>query len=58
MNATNQPIEIKQPTDQSGEITTTFNLQNNLTLEVLPNDALVTGIYEATVTWTLEDVPR
>ncbi|HBM4072749.1 TPA: LapB repeat-containing protein [Listeria innocua] len=58
LNATNQPIEIKQPTDQSGEITTTFNLQNNLTLEVLPNDALVTGIYEATVTWTLEDVPR
>ncbi|ECJ9436496.1 hypothetical protein FQO61_04020 [Listeria innocua] len=58
LNATNQPIETKQPTDQSGEITTTFNLQNNLTLEVLPNDALVTGIYEATVTWTLEDVPR
>ncbi|MBC2107778.1 LapB repeat-containing protein [Listeria innocua] len=58
LNATNQPIETKQSTDQSGEITTTFNLQNNLTLEVLPNDALVTGIYEATVTWTLEDVPR
>ncbi|EAF5666582.1 LapB repeat-containing protein [Listeria innocua] len=58
LNATNQPIETKQPTDQSGEITTTFNLQNNLTLEVLPNDALVTGIYEATITWTLEDVPR
>ncbi|HBM3605565.1 TPA: LapB repeat-containing protein [Listeria innocua] len=58
LNTTNQPLETKQSTDQPGEITTTFNLQNNLTLEVLPNDALVTGIYEATVTWTLEDVPR
>ncbi|MBC1378728.1 LapB repeat-containing protein [Listeria innocua] len=58
LNTTNQPLETKQPTDRSGEITTTFNLQNNLTLEVLPNDALVTGIYKATVTWTLEDVPR
>ncbi|EFS01783.1 leucine-rich repeat-containing protein, partial [Listeria seeligeri FSL S4-171] len=37
---------------------TTFDLQNQLSMEILPNDALVDDGYEASVTWTLEDVPR
>lgn len=57
LNTTNQPIEKQAASVQAGYITTDFDLQNELTMEILPNDALVNDSYEALVTWTLEDAP-
>lgn len=57
LNTTNQPIEKQAASVQTGYITTDFDLQNELTMEILPNDALVNDSYEALVTWTLEDAP-
>ncbi|WP_270999055.1 WxL domain-containing protein, partial [Listeria seeligeri] len=58
LNTTNQPIESEEASTRTGTVSTTFDLQNQLSMEILPNDALVDDGYEASVTWTLEDVPR
>ncbi|MBC1483931.1 LapB repeat-containing protein [Listeria sp. FSL L7-1509] len=58
LGTTNQPIEVKAASSQTGYITTTSDLQDRLTMDVLPNDALVDDAYEANITWTLEDAPR
>ncbi|WP_270997473.1 LapB repeat-containing protein [Listeria seeligeri] len=58
LNTTNQPIEREEASTRTGTVSTTFDLQNQLSMEILPNDALVDDGYEASVTWTLEDVPR
>lgn len=58
LNTTNQPIESEEASTRTGNVSTTFDLQNQLSMEILPNDALVDDGYEASVTWTLEDVPR
>ncbi|EAC4662948.1 leucine-rich repeat domain-containing protein [Listeria monocytogenes] len=55
----NQPIEQKQATPtETGFVSTIFDLEESLTIEVQPNDALVGDAYESKVTWTLEDAPR
>ncbi|MBC1429815.1 LapB repeat-containing protein [Listeria seeligeri] len=58
LSASNQPVEIKQASSQTGYVSNSFNLQDRLTMEISPNDALVNDTYEASITWTLEDVPR
>lgn len=58
LNGTSQPIEVKTASSQTGYVTTIYDLQDRLTMEILPNDALVKEAYEATITWTLEDAPR
>lgn len=58
LNTTNQPIEVQTASSQIGYVTTSFDLQNQLTMQILPNDALANDSYEAIVTWTLEDAPR
>ncbi|EIB2901623.1 lmo0549 family WxL domain-containing class 2 internalin [Listeria monocytogenes] len=59
LNTTNQPIEKKQPavTDPKYD-STVFNLEDSLSMEIEPNDALVNDSYESKITWTLEDAPR
>ncbi|ECJ9748389.1 LapB repeat-containing protein [Listeria monocytogenes] len=55
----NQPIEQKQATPtETGFVSTIFDLEESLTIEIQPNDALVGDAYESKVTWTLEDAPR
>lgn len=58
LSASNQPVEIEQASSQAGYVSNSFNLQDRLTMEISPNDALVNDTYEASITWTLEDVPR
>ncbi|MBC2260565.1 LapB repeat-containing protein [Listeria sp. FSL L7-0091] len=59
LNNTNQPIEQKQATTtESGFVSTIFDLEDRLIIEIQPNDALVNDAYESKVTWTLEDAPR
>ncbi|EAE1227049.1 lmo0549 family WxL domain-containing class 2 internalin [Listeria monocytogenes] len=53
LNTTNQPIEKKQ-----SAVTDPFNLEDSLSMEIEPNDALVNDSYESKITWTLEDAPR
>lgn len=59
LNTTNQPIEKKQSavTDPKYD-STVFNLEDSLSMEIEPNDALVNDFYESEITWTLEDAPR
>ncbi|EAE1329984.1 lmo0549 family WxL domain-containing class 2 internalin [Listeria monocytogenes] len=59
LNTTNQPIEKKQSavTDPKYD-STFFNLEDSLSMEIEPNDALVNDSYESKITWTLEDAPR
>ncbi|HDI4513224.1 TPA: lmo0549 family WxL domain-containing class 2 internalin [Listeria monocytogenes] len=59
LNTTNQPIEKKQSavTDPKYD-STVFNLEDSLSMEIEPNDALVNDSYESEITWTLEDAPR
>ncbi|EAC7316276.1 TPA: lmo0549 family WxL domain-containing class 2 internalin [Listeria monocytogenes] len=59
LNTTNQPIEKKQSavTDPKHD-STVFNLEDSLSMEIEPNDALVNDSYESKITWTLEDAPR
>ncbi|EAF2278565.1 lmo0549 family WxL domain-containing class 2 internalin [Listeria monocytogenes] len=59
LNTTNQPIEKKQSavTDPKYD-STVFNLEDSLSMEIEPNDALVNNSYESKITWTLEDAPR
>ncbi|HAB7255440.1 TPA_asm: lmo0549 family WxL domain-containing class 2 internalin [Listeria monocytogenes] len=59
LNTTNQPIEKKQSavTDPKYD-STVFNLEDSLSMEIEPNDALVNDSYESKITWTLEDAPR
>ncbi|HAO6437332.1 TPA: lmo0549 family WxL domain-containing class 2 internalin, partial [Listeria monocytogenes] len=59
LNTTNQPIEKKQSavTDLKYD-STVFNLEDSLSMEIEPNDALVNDSYESKITWTLEDAPR
>ncbi|OER17148.1 hypothetical protein BI177_02195 [Listeria monocytogenes] len=59
LNTTNQPIEKKQSavTDSKYD-STVFNLEDSLSMEIEPNDALVNDSYESKITWTLEDAPR
>ncbi|EDN9282605.1 lmo0549 family WxL domain-containing class 2 internalin [Listeria monocytogenes] len=59
LNTTNQPIEKKQSavTDPKYD-STVFNLEDSLSMEIEPNDALVKDSYESKITWTLEDAPR
>ncbi|EFQ7860573.1 lmo0549 family WxL domain-containing class 2 internalin [Listeria monocytogenes] len=59
LNTTNQPIEKKQSavTDPKYD-STVFNLEDSLSMEIDPNDALVNDSYESKITWTLEDAPR
>ncbi|MBC2074675.1 leucine-rich repeat domain-containing protein [Listeria marthii] len=59
LNTTNQPIEKKQSavTDPKYD-STIVNLEDSLTMEIEPNDALVNDSYESKITWTLEDAPR
>ncbi|EFR85616.1 leucine-rich repeat-containing protein, partial [Listeria monocytogenes FSL F2-208] len=56
---TNQPIEKKQSavTDPKYD-STIVNLEDSLSMEIEPNDALVNDSYESKITWTLEDAPR
>ncbi|EJJ7050744.1 lmo0549 family WxL domain-containing class 2 internalin [Listeria monocytogenes] len=58
LNTTNQPIEKKQSavTDPKYD-STVFNLEDSLSMEIEPNDALVNDSYESKITWTLEDAP-
>ncbi|EAE8347165.1 leucine-rich repeat domain-containing protein [Listeria monocytogenes] len=58
LNTINQPLEKKQASTLGGEVYSTFNLQDNLTMEIEPHDAIVNDAYNAKITWTLEDVPR
>ncbi|MCN74088.1 lmo0549 family WxL domain-containing class 2 internalin [Listeria monocytogenes] len=59
LNTTNQPIEKKQSavTDPKYD-STIVNLEDSLSMEIEPNDALVNDSYESEITWTLEDAPR
>ncbi|HAA6495657.1 TPA_asm: lmo0549 family WxL domain-containing class 2 internalin [Listeria monocytogenes] len=59
LNTTNQPIEKKQSavTDPKYD-STVFNLEDSLSMEIEPNDALVNDSYESEITWTLEDALR
>ncbi|EAW7083885.1 lmo0549 family WxL domain-containing class 2 internalin [Listeria monocytogenes] len=59
LNTTNQPIEKKQSavTDPKYD-STIVNLEDSLSIEIEPNDALVNDSYESKITWTLEDAPR
>ncbi|MGM8033310.1 lmo0549 family WxL domain-containing class 2 internalin [Listeria monocytogenes] len=59
LNTTNQPIEKKQSavTDPKYD-STVFNLEDSLSMEIEPNDALVNDSYESKITRTLEDAPR
>ncbi|RIZ79437.1 lmo0549 family WxL domain-containing class 2 internalin [Listeria monocytogenes] len=59
LNTTNQPIEKKQSavTDPKYD-STVFNLEDSLSMEIEPNDALVNDSYESKIMWTLEDAPR
>ncbi|EAH1090396.1 lmo0549 family WxL domain-containing class 2 internalin [Listeria monocytogenes] len=59
LNTTNQLIEKKQSavTDPKYD-STVFNLEDSLSMEIEPNDALVNDSYESKITWTLEDAPR
>ncbi|EJU4346428.1 lmo0549 family WxL domain-containing class 2 internalin [Listeria monocytogenes] len=59
LNTTNHPIEKKQSavTDPKYD-STVFNLEDSLSMEIEPNDALVNDSYESKITWTLEDAPR
>ncbi|ENO0716964.1 lmo0549 family WxL domain-containing class 2 internalin [Listeria monocytogenes] len=59
LNTTNKPIEKKQSavTDPKYD-STVFNLEDSLSMEIEPNDALVNDSYESKITWTLEDAPR
>ncbi|EQC2274798.1 lmo0549 family WxL domain-containing class 2 internalin [Listeria monocytogenes] len=59
LNTTNQPIEKKQSavTDPKYD-STVFNLEDSLSMEIEPNDALVNDSYESKITWILEDAPR
>ncbi|EFO7247814.1 lmo0549 family WxL domain-containing class 2 internalin [Listeria monocytogenes] len=59
LNTTNQPIEKKQSavTDPKYD-SAVFNLEDSLSMEIEPNDALVNDSYESKITWTLEDAPR
>ncbi|MBC6136928.1 leucine-rich repeat domain-containing protein [Listeria innocua] len=59
LNTTNQPIEKKQSavTDPKYD-STIVNLEDSLSMEIEPNDALVNDAYESKITWTLEDAPR
>ncbi|ECP1911038.1 lmo0549 family WxL domain-containing class 2 internalin [Listeria monocytogenes] len=59
LNTTNQPIEKKQSavTDPKYD-STIVNLEDSLSMEIEPNDALVNDSYESKITWTLEDAPR
>ncbi|EMK1569760.1 lmo0549 family WxL domain-containing class 2 internalin [Listeria monocytogenes] len=59
LNTTNQPIEKKQSavTDPKYD-STVFNLEDSLSMEIEPNDALVNDSYESKITWTLEDASR
>ncbi|EII2380872.1 lmo0549 family WxL domain-containing class 2 internalin [Listeria monocytogenes] len=59
LNTTNQPIEKKQsPVTDPKYDSTVFNLEDSLSMEIEPNDALVNDSYESKITWTLEDAPR
>ncbi|EGR8764096.1 lmo0549 family WxL domain-containing class 2 internalin [Listeria monocytogenes] len=59
LNTTNQPIEKKQSTVTDPKYdSTVFNLEDSLSMEIEPNDALVNDSYESKITWTLEDAPR
>lgn len=59
LNNENQPIEQKQATPtETGFVSTIFDLEDSLSIEIQPNDALVGDAYESKVTWTLEDAPR
>ncbi|EAH4443595.1 LapB repeat-containing protein [Listeria innocua] len=59
LNNANQPIEQKQATPtETGFVSTIFDLEDSLSIEIQPNDALVGDAYESKVTWTLEDAPR
>ncbi|ELY0461423.1 LapB repeat-containing protein [Listeria innocua] len=59
LNNANQPIEQKQATPtETGFVSTVFDLEDSLSIEIQPNDALVGDAYESKVTWTLEDAPR
>ncbi|HAO5827351.1 TPA: lmo0549 family WxL domain-containing class 2 internalin [Listeria monocytogenes] len=59
LNTTNQPIEKKQSavTDPKYD-STIVNLEDSLSMEIEPNDALVNDSYVSKITWTLEDAPR
>ncbi|EAK8416813.1 lmo0549 family WxL domain-containing class 2 internalin [Listeria monocytogenes] len=59
LNTTNQPIEKKQSavTDPKYD-STIVNLEDSLSMEIEPNDALVNDSYESKITWILEDAPR
>ncbi|EGE9973359.1 lmo0549 family WxL domain-containing class 2 internalin [Listeria monocytogenes] len=59
LNTTNQPIEKKQSavTDPKYD-STIVNLEDSLSMEIEPNDALVNDSYESKITWTLLDAPR
>ncbi|EKT8895659.1 lmo0549 family WxL domain-containing class 2 internalin [Listeria monocytogenes] len=59
LNTTNQPIEKKQSAVIDPKYdSTVFNLEDSLSMEIEPNDALVNDSYESEITWTLEDAPR
>ncbi|MBC1514563.1 LapB repeat-containing protein [Listeria immobilis] len=58
LNSTNQPIEKKGPAGTPGTDWTDISLQDCLSMEILPNDALAGREYTATINWTLEDVPH
>ncbi|HAO6107981.1 TPA: lmo0549 family WxL domain-containing class 2 internalin [Listeria monocytogenes] len=59
LNTTNQPIEKKQSAVTDPKYASTvFNLEDSLSMEIEPNDALVNDSYESKITWILEDAPR
>ncbi|EIA7524073.1 LapB repeat-containing protein [Listeria monocytogenes] len=59
LNTTNQPIEKKQSAVTDSKYDSTIvNLEDSLSMEIEPNDALVNDSYESKITWTLEDAPR
>ncbi|EBF5183255.1 lmo0549 family WxL domain-containing class 2 internalin [Listeria monocytogenes] len=59
LNTTNQPIEKKQSAVTEPKYDSTIvNLEDSLSMEIEPNDALVNDSYESKITWTLEDAPR
>ncbi|EAC4527788.1 lmo0549 family WxL domain-containing class 2 internalin [Listeria monocytogenes] len=59
LNTTNQPIEKKQSAVTDPKYDSTIaNLEDSLSMEIEPNDALVNDSYESKITWTLEDAPR
>ncbi|MBC6296255.1 LapB repeat-containing protein [Listeria sp. FSL L7-1517] len=58
LNNSHQPVEKMQPAGTPGHDITTVSLQDSLSMEILPHDALVGSQYVATIAWTLEDAPR